>query len=67
MKTAYKTVYDLSPDELDELRDSYYWQCLDAGTIDIDTFDAVSDEMLFEHYAGIGFVDDDFFCNQKED
>ena len=66
MKTDYKTVYDLSPDELDELRDSYYWQYLGNGTIDVDTFDGIPDDMLFEHYAGISFVNDDFFCNQKE-
>ena len=25
--------------------------------------EAVPDELIFEYYAGVGFVDDDFFCN----
>ena len=63
MKTNYKNVRELTADELDEFRDSYYWQCLDAGIIDVDLFDGVTDEMLFGHYADFSFVDDDFFCN----
>ena len=65
MKTTYKTVYELTADELDELRASYYWECLDAGIIDVDIFDGVTDDMLFEHYADFSFVDDDFFCNAE--
>lgn len=64
----YKTVYDLSREELDELKTSYYDQL--QYTDDANTFlcyDAIPDDVIFNHYAGISFTDDDFFCNQKEE
>ena len=63
MEQEYRTVHDLTLDELEELRGSLYQQYLDDGLIDVDTFDGVTDEMLFEYYDGVSFVRDDFFCN----
>ncbi|MBO5969202.1 MAG: hypothetical protein J6S14_11975 [Clostridia bacterium] len=65
----YRDVHDLTKDELDELRWSYYWQLVDSGEDDgIDYADDIPDDVLFDHYAGIGFVEEDFFCNMnKED
>ena len=74
-----KTVYDLTRDELDELKESYFYQLRDnddevlwalnnPNSQDIDGItapDQIPDSVIFEHYAGISFVDDDFFCNQK--
>lgn len=62
----YKSVRDLSPMELDELRDHEQWKELPDGTINTESFDDISNEMLFERYAHISFVDDDFFCNQDK-
>lgn len=59
-----KTTYDLSIDEMEELKETLYQQLLDDGTIKIDEFDGVTEEMVHNHYDGINFVDDDFFCNQ---
>ena len=65
----YRDVHDLTKDELDELRWPYYWELVDSGEDDgIDYADDIPDDVLFDHYDGIGFVDDDFFCNlNKED
>lgn len=72
-----KTVYDLSRDELNELKDSYFYQLLDnddevlfpvknGNKKDIENINCpeeIPDSVIFEHYDGISFVDDDFFCN----
>lgn len=55
-------VHDLSPEELDELRDSYYWQLRDELDEE-DMPDKITNNMLFDHYEGISFVPDDFWCN----
>jgi hypothetical protein len=68
-----KTVYDLSPDEMQELKARY----LDEHLLEVEdrtasygelanAADIVPDGIIFEAYAGIMFVDDDFFCNEKE-
>lgn len=60
----YRDVRDLNKDELEELRWSYYCQLVDEGEDDgIEWVDDIPDAVLFDHYAGIGFVEDDFFCN----
>jgi len=64
-----KTVHDLSREELDELKMAYYDQL--QYTDDADSFlcyDAIPNSVIFEHYDGISFVNDDFFCNcESED
>ena len=63
----YRDVFDLTKDELEELRDSYYWQLVDTGEDEgIDGPEDIPDDVLFDHYAGISFVEEDFFCNIKE-
>lgn len=37
----YKTTYDLSIDEMEELKETLYQQLLDDGTIKIDEFDGL--------------------------
>lgn len=68
MTTAYKTVYDLNEEELLELKCAYY--DILQYTDDADTFlcpDAIPDSIIREHYEGICFVDEDFFCNIEDD
>ena len=63
----YRDVRDLTEDELNELRWSYFWELVDTGEDDeIEWPDDIPDAVLFDHYAGISFVEDDFFCNIKE-
>lgn len=66
----YKTVYDLTPEELDELKEAYAVQLQeDSGISYGELVEAhnIPDDVIFHHYADIQFTDDDFFCNQKED
>lgn len=64
-----KSVYDLSQDELDELRDRWYDQHLDDGSLyevvgkKIGSVDEVPIDVVQTYYADTYFVDDDFFCN----
>lgn len=64
-----KTVRDLSRDELSELKQSYACEKIKGGNISywelIDS-ENIPDEVIFEHYSGVCFSEDDFFCNQKE-
>ena len=62
----YRTVYDLTADELDELRSALYWSMDDCGEDARETWEFYSDipdSVVFLHYDGISFVEDDFFCN----
>jgi hypothetical protein len=67
MATEYRTVYDLTPEELDELRATYYEQyeqdCVTSG----EGYEAITNEMLFEYYDDVSFMRDDFFCNMTEE
>lgn len=63
------TVYELNRDQLTELKRNYYTQLLDerdespsyGELADID--DYVSDEEMFDEYAGVDFVPGDFACS----
>ena len=63
----YKTVYDLSPAEMDELKQSFFWQdeTQDILQGDFESPEQIPDEIILEDYNGVCFVDDDFFCNIK--
>lgn len=63
----YKTAYDLSPAEMDELKQSFFWQ---DETQDIlqgafESPEQIPNEIILEHYSGVCFTDDDFFCNME--
>lgn len=51
-----KTIYNLSNEEFEEIKERYL--------IELDIkHDNISDEEIRQYYAGISFVDEDFFCN----
>lgn len=60
----YKTVYDLSPDQMEELKESYAIQLENDGISwgELAAASEIPDEIILEHYNGITFTDDDFFC-----
>lgn len=68
-KGTYRTVQELTREELNELKQSYVAETVKnpswgelADSVDI------PDEVIFEKYAGIAFGPEDFFCNMgKED
>lgn len=57
-KTKYRSVKELRPEELEELRTAYFFQH------DVE-FESITDEMIVEDYSAVSFVEDDFFCNQN--
>lgn len=66
------TVYDLNRAQLDELKESFYEQYLQECA-ELDPEDEhllpqdIPDELIFEHYDGIMFSPDDFWCTCGED
>lgn len=75
-------VLELSRDQLIELKCNYMAELVNEGTFaevmnrdyeepscgDIANADElISDEFIMEHYAGINFVNDDFFCTANVD
>lgn len=63
-----KMVQDLSRDELNELKSSFFYQDetqdINEGTFS--TPEDIPDKIIFEHYDGVCFVEEDFFCNIKD-
>ena len=61
----YKMVQDLSRDELNKLKSNFFYQDetqdINEGTFS--TPEDIPDEIIFEHYDGVCFVEEDFFCN----
>ena len=64
----YKMVQDLSRDELNELKSSFFYQdeTQDINESTFSTPEEIPDEIIFEHYDGVYFVKEDFFCNIKD-
>lgn len=63
MSAVYMDVHDLTKEQIEELKFRLYDEL--QNTDDADTFlcyDDIPDEVIFEHYAGIAFVNDDFWC-----
>jgi len=54
------TVRELSSEELDELREAHFRE-VDEGVFTrlVD----ITDDVLFNYYAGVSFTNDDFFCS----
>lgn len=61
----YLTVYDLSADQMEELKSSFFWQdeTQDILENDFTSPDQIPDEIIFGHYDGMIFSEDDFCCS----
>lgn len=61
-----KTVYDLSRDQLVELKQTYLCQLMETGEECLSwgelaaADDIIPDAVIYDHYAGVTFTDDDF-------
>ena len=63
------SVYELSREQLDELKEAYYVELSDSGEAD-EVLDGIGllntneipDDIIFTHYDGVCFTCDDFFC-----
>lgn len=76
------TVHDLSREEMIELKGNYMVELVNEGVFRevmnrdydepswgdfADADEIIPDDLMFEHYGGIEFVEEDFWCNLKED
>ena len=61
----YKTVYDLTKNQFEELKSTYFYQLLDDGDVlnEICYPEQLPDDIIYNHYEGINFTDDDFYCS----
>lgn len=63
----YFTVQNCTDDQLDELRAAYFW----SDDTDLESLEEiyfpgdVPNWLLFQHYAGVLFTNDDFFCSRE--
>lgn len=63
-----KMVQDLTREQLEELKSAFFW---DDETQDILegiylSPDEIPDHIIFDHYTGVCFVPDDFFCTAEK-
>lgn len=61
-----RTVYELNKKEIDELKQSLYFQFMDDGDDIVDAINGWEDiptSIVENHYDSVMFVNDDFFCN----
>lgn len=65
------SVDELTQEQLEELRDSYFHQLIDGGDEEvldgIDSAEGIPMANVKAHYEGIYFVEDDFFCSMDGD
>lgn len=58
------TVHELTQKQLEELRDSYFYLFYTVEMKDgIDSAEDIPMGNVKEHFEGVHFVDDDFFCS----
>lgn len=58
-----RLVNDLSMEELEELRESYFYQLQDQGEEDFENPEDIPMSNVMFHYEGVMFSEDDFFIN----
>ena len=62
----YKDVTQLTRDQLEELKETFFYENWDQPVTLAYTYPAeIPDATIFEHYAGVLFVDADFFCTME--
>lgn len=67
MTNNYKTTYNLISDQLAELKNSLFYEDPKGIFEDLITPYDIPDSVVHEHYKGINFVNDDFFCTAGMD
>ena len=66
-----KSVHELSQDELNELRSSWYFQHKDDGSLEevmgreVENEEDIPMDIVIAYYEDTYFVEEDFFCNIK--
>ena len=62
-------VRDLTREQLQELKEAYFWQeeTRDILGDDITSPEEIPDDVIFQYYEDVVFVNDDFICTAQED
>lgn len=64
----YMNVWELSRDQISELKFGYYYDILEESDAEkYATWDDIPDQIIFEHYKHTIFVNDDFGCTAGEE
>ena len=61
----YMTVRDLNREQLNELKETYFLQLVDCDEDvlgDVTCSEEIPDEVIFNHFEGIMFTEEDFWC-----
>jgi hypothetical protein len=68
MEGNIMNVTELNRDQLNELKQAYAEQLATDGITwgELAAATEIPDDIIFEHYADIDFVNDDFFCSMDE-
>ena len=56
------TVRELNREQLDELKNSYFWTVKNEYMHP----ECIPDDAIYDYYSWIHFVEDDFFCGKEE-
>lgn len=63
------TVKELNREQLNELKQAYAFQLkedCDMSYEELVNTTTIPDDVIFEHYDGIIFTEDDFFCGKED-
>ena len=67
-------IYELSPEQMEELKEKLFYGCYEVGNLDIEeraeldgtrTPDSIPDTLVYSAFSGYTFVNDDFFCTAE--
>lgn len=59
----YKNVWELSRDQISELKQNFYYDILEENDAEkYASWDDIPDQIIFNHYKHTAFVNDDFGC-----
>ena len=59
------SVHDLTREQLEELKTCYFWGADTMGLVpeNVWSHEQIPDDIIFDYYGGISFVNEDFFCS----
>ena len=62
-------VRDLTKEQLQELKEAYFWQEETQEILGDDIIfpEQIPDDVIFQYYEDVSFVNDDFICTMQED
>ena len=59
----YMDVSELTPEEMQELKENYFYDILEENDSRFTIPEDIPDAIILEHYKHVAFVKEDFWCN----